>query len=120
MGTYPRKTILAVGVSLGALAAMTPAHAQSAPPPPSETGLQDIIVTAQKREQSLIKVPVSVTAITGDALQANRITSIMDLSAVAPNLTVRASPGGAQTPTVIMRGEFAAPSTPGSEKQVGY
>jgi iron complex outermembrane receptor protein len=119
MVTYPRKTILALGVSLGALAAVSPVQAQNAPAAANQTGLEDIIVTAQKREQSLIKVPVSVTALTASTIQANRITSFMDLSAVAPNLTVRASPGGGNVPTMVMRGEFSAPGTPGSEKQVG-
>ena len=132
MTAYSYKTFLALGVSFAALAAVAPASAQDTPPTPqAETstppaqpsdrgGLEEIIVTAQKREQNLMTVPVSVTALTAESIRANRITNVLDLSAIAPNLTVRSSPGGANTPTFVLRGEFAAPSTPGFEKQVGY
>ena len=41
---------------------------------PSGTQLQEIVVTAQKREQSINSVPITVTAVTGDALVARGIT----------------------------------------------
>ena len=51
--------------------------------------LGEIVVTAQKREQSLQDVPIAVTAVTAESLQANRIFSVNDLSGLAPGVTVK-------------------------------
>jgi iron complex outermembrane receptor protein len=50
--------------------------------------LEEIIVTAQKREQSLQDVPVSVTAITGDQIHEGGITGVMDVAMETPNFTM--------------------------------
>jgi len=50
--------------------------------------LEEIIVTAQKREQSLQDVPVSVTAITGDQIGEGGITGVMDVAMETPNFTM--------------------------------
>ena len=57
-------------------------------------GLEEIIVTAQKREQSVQDVPIAVTAVTQETLKANRIFTVNDLGSIAPGLTVRPSAGG--------------------------
>ena len=67
---------------------------------PSSSGLQEIVVTAQKREQGLQDVPVAITAITQDMLQANRVVSVTDLSGLAPNVTVRPV-GGCQPDPIL-------------------
>jgi iron complex outermembrane receptor protein len=82
------------------------------------SGLQEIIVTAQKREQSLQDVPIAVTAVTGESLAANRITNVTDLSAIAPGVTVRPSLGSSSIPTFSMRGVLSYGVVPGSDKQV--
>jgi iron complex outermembrane receptor protein len=121
---YSRKTILAIGVSLGALMTAAPAYAQDPPAPAPAAAsddsdrLQDIVVVAQKREQRLQDVPVAVTALTGKALEANRIVNVMDLSGAVPNLTARPSAGGGHQSTFVLRGEFASAATPGSETNV--
>jgi len=48
----------------------------------------EIIVTAQRREQNLIDVPIAVTALQGQFLQDRSITTIDNLSALAPGLLV--------------------------------
>jgi iron complex outermembrane receptor protein len=50
--------------------------------------LEDIVVTAQKREQNLQDVPVAVTAITADKLVNRNVTTVSDLPRLAPSLTV--------------------------------
>lgn len=69
----------------------------------SDEGLQDIVVTAQRREQSLQQVPVAVTALGTAALDQARITSIERLDGFAPNLTVAAQ-AAAATPVISIRG----------------
>jgi len=53
---------------------------------PAETGLGDIIVTAQKRSERLQNVPVAVTALAGQALQDANITDTKSLSVAVPSL----------------------------------
>jgi len=60
------------------------------------TELEEIIVYAQKTEQSLQDVGQSVSAIGGDLLEANRIFSINDLTNFVPNVTVGQSFGFSQ------------------------
>jgi iron complex outermembrane recepter protein len=79
--------------------------------------LQEIIVTAQKREQSSIDVPIAISVVTQEALQANRVTSVADLSGLAPNLDVRQSAGSAGIPAFSMRGITSYGVVPGSDKE---
>jgi len=100
-----------------AMAAWLPAsaHAQQAE---GTVGLEEIVVTAQKREQSMQDVPIAITAVTQESLQANRIYTVNDLSAIAPGLTVKPSAGGIQTPSFTMRGQVSFGVVAGSDKQV--
>ncbi len=52
------------------------------------SGLVDIVVTAQRREQSLQKVPIAVTALDSGALADLRVTNVERLSGFAPNLLI--------------------------------
>jgi iron complex outermembrane receptor protein len=81
-------------------------------------GLEEIVVTAQKREQSLQDVPIAVTAVTQENLQANRIYTVNDLSAIAPGVTVKPSAGGISTPSFTIRGQVSFGVVAGSDKQV--
>ncbi|HKX79330.1 MAG TPA: TonB-dependent receptor, partial [Novosphingobium sp.] len=85
---------------------------------PESFGVTDIIVTAQKREQSLQDVPIAITAVTQETLQVNRVTNVSDLNAIAPNLTVLTTAGGAGIPTFGMRGLVSAGSVSGQDKSV--
>ncbi len=80
--------------------------------------LDEVVVTAQKRAQSLQDVPISVTAVTPEALQTARVTNVTDLNALVPNLTVKAAAGGNGIPAFSMRGVVAYGTVPGSERQV--
>ncbi len=80
-------------------------------------GLQEIIVTAQKREQSLQDVPIAVTALGADSLEANRIANVVDLSGLAPGVSVRVSPGGSSIPIFAVRGQLSYGLVAGSDKQ---
>jgi iron complex outermembrane receptor protein len=95
------------------------AQAQQAPAEAANTGaLQEIVVTAQRREQKLQSVPISITALNAEALKANRIETVGDLNAVAPNLTVRLGAGGNQSPNYTLRGILGASSAAGQDKGV--
>ncbi|AIT81414.1 TonB-dependent receptor [Novosphingobium pentaromativorans] len=81
------------------------------------TGLNEIVVTAQKREQSLQDVPVAVTALTSEVLEVNRISNVADVSGLAPSTTIRTATGGTGLPTITIRGTPSTGLAPGSDKQ---
>ncbi len=50
--------------------------------------IEEIIVTATRREESLLDAPLSVTAISGDELQRQGVLDTLGLGAIVPNLTI--------------------------------
>ena len=52
-------------------------------------GLEEILVTAQRREQSLQDVPISVTALTGEVIAEGGFSDVEDMSFFVPNLFMR-------------------------------
>ena len=50
--------------------------------------LEEIVVTAQKREESLQTVPVTMQAFTGEQLDSFNILNVTDIAKLAPNLNV--------------------------------
>jgi iron complex outermembrane receptor protein len=63
--------------------------------------LEEILVTAQRREQSLQEVPISVVAITGQAIQQGGFSDVEDLAVFVPNLFMRDAFTGQ---SIIVRG----------------
>ncbi|MEL7028875.1 MAG: TonB-dependent receptor, partial [Pseudomonadota bacterium] len=59
----------------------------------AQTLTDEIIVTARKREENLQDVPISVTALTSQALQQQGITSIREVAELIPGLTFQESFG---------------------------
>lgn len=81
---------LIAGVSLLALLA-APAVAQEVSPEPemqTGSGIQDIVVTAQRREERSQTVPVAVTAFSPERLQDMNVTEAQDLYGSVPSLVV--------------------------------
>ena len=64
------------------------ARNMQAAPEAASIDSQDIVVTAQRREQSLLKVPLAITALSGEALENKGITSSAELASSVPNLQV--------------------------------
>jgi iron complex outermembrane receptor protein len=76
----------AVMVAMPALAQTTPAAAAQGAGP--EEGIQDIIVTAQRREESLQKAALAVSAVAGDTLTQASITQATDLTRLVPSIQI--------------------------------
>ncbi|KPF93228.1 TonB-dependent receptor [Novosphingobium sp. AAP83] len=57
-------------------------------PEQENAGLEEIIVTAQKREQNMQDVAVAVTALSGDTLTNRNVATVADLPRLAPSLTL--------------------------------
>ncbi len=84
----PMAVLLASGLAAG------PAHAQ----------LEEVIVTAQKREQSLQDTPISISAFNPELIDQLGISDIADISDYVPNALVEPSPAGTAGATVAIRG----------------
>jgi iron complex outermembrane receptor protein len=76
------------------------------PPPPAEErgGIQDIIVTAQRREQSQQDVPIAISAFTGDALLAQGAQNLLQLGNYVPNLVAQNNTGIGSANAYFLRG----------------
>jgi iron complex outermembrane recepter protein len=81
--------VLALGVLLTALGAGAPGltRAQATEAPASSTGLAEVVVTAERRTENLMQVPMSVTALSQAELDQKGLHNIDDLSRVAPGVT---------------------------------
>lgn len=71
-------------------APIQPSSAQSTTAAEQQPATDDIIVTAQRRDESLSKTPVAVAVLSSDTLAKANIVSEQDLRAATPGLTVRA------------------------------
>jgi iron complex outermembrane receptor protein len=79
--------------------------------------LPDIVVTAQRREQSLQKVPISVTAFTADNIAALTAESIGDLDTFTPGLTINDT--SVTQPSFTVRGVATDDFGIGTDPSVG-
>jgi iron complex outermembrane receptor protein len=98
------RLLLGASVSVLMCIAMgAPAFAQSAAGPKTTAGqpasLQEVVVTARKHAESLQRVPIAITAQTGQQLQQQNIREPADLGRIAPSLVAAV---GASTPTGVL------------------
>ena len=104
------RTVYLSSAALAALLAVQPAHAQQAPQAAAQSEAAtagetsgEIVVTAAKRSENLQSVPISVSAIGGDALAKSRITSVDSLVNKVANLQLTSTVGD-NTPIFALRG----------------
>ena len=98
--------LLSAATMLGGIALPSAALAQAdaAPAEAANEGNGEIVVTARRREESLIDVPISVTAISGDALTRTGAVDITALQDKAPNMTLQVARGSNSTLIAFIRG----------------
>ncbi|MDE2301155.1 MAG: TonB-dependent receptor [Sphingomonadales bacterium] len=118
-------SLVILGLPVAALAQAAPPAEDEAPPardePDSATGAangNEITVTATKREQLLLKVPVAVTVVTADTIEKAHIRDIEDISTLVPSLRVVDHQSTAQTAFYI-RGFGNGDNNVGVEPSVG-
>ena len=106
-------------VSVSALSLASPALAQSssAPAVDDQGGVPEIIVTAQRREESLQKVPLSIVAISGAELRNADIRDITRLEQTVPGLRIARS-GAAARPAI--RGVYTENISAASDPRIGF
>src|ERR1700733_8907268 len=120
MVAIPRKTTMAHGMLFStALSCCLPfanvgaADVPVTSPEDASEGLQEIVVTAERREENLSRVPISITAMSQKTIDDLHLESFSDLESVVPGLVIA-------TPTVFnpnnsdvaIRGIFSGGNAP--------
>jgi iron complex outermembrane receptor protein len=75
---YPQRTAVATAVSAALLATSLPVQSQQ---------VEEIVVTATKREESLQEVPLAITALTGSFTESVNLDDVKDLISFTPGIT---------------------------------
>jgi len=98
------KCELLCATAIGVILLVNPAVAQEGGPEAENAGFGEIVVTAQRREQKLQDVGVSVTAFTGENLRALGVGDSKDIAKVAPGVLFDSSAGGSVNALLTIRG----------------
>jgi iron complex outermembrane receptor protein len=112
---------LAVGWSAGELYGGPGAAASDVTPigMSSSATLEEIVVTAQRREENAQSVPIAITPITSEQLTARQINDVASLRNVAPNLDVAPGQANSLTATISIRGQVELSNVPTVDPPVG-
>ena len=93
------------------------ANAQATDAPVGDGSNGDIVVTAQRRSESVQKIPIAVSAIGGDALQARGAVDLTSVGASVPGLNVSEQVGQAR---LTLRGIGVDNISAGAESSVAF
>jgi len=115
------KQILATTVSVATFASfVAPADAQTeAAAPESRLQLEEVVVTARRREENLSKIPVSVAAFSSDQLVSKQILNTADLVKLTPGLNI-VTAGSNANPFVTIRGQSRGLAGAGAPGVITY
>lgn len=95
---HRRPAIKASFIAIAATLATAPAIAQD------DGGLEEIVVTAQRKSESLQDTPISIVAFSSTTLENKGIAGLSDLQTQVPNLQLTPFPNNATSPRVYIRG----------------
>ena len=95
-------------------ASAAPATAQE-----REATISEVVVTAQYREENVQKVAIAISAVGGDALQAQGVTGFKELGTRVPSLRFGSGVTGGEN-VITMRGLGSQNTTPGGDSPVAY
>ncbi|GHH19129.1 TonB-dependent receptor [Sphingomonas glacialis] len=110
---------LAGSTALPATAQTAPAPAPAAEPQADETASGEIVVTARRREETLLNVPIAVTAFSADRLEKTGAVDLTDIQNVTPNTTLKNARGTNSTLAAFIRGVGQQDPVPGFEAGIG-
>ena len=88
-----------------------PASAQDVPASTGAGALEEIVVTARRREENLLNVPIAVAVMSSTAIAASGVTDIRDLSKFTPGLFVQTQDGSGSDSRIQTRLTFRGLST---------
>ena len=85
----------------------------------SDTGLQEIVVTARRFSENLQNVPIAVSAISASTIETQNVTNLQDLNSFVPNFKISADRATSSTINVYIRGVGQSDPLWGNEPGVG-
>jgi iron complex outermembrane receptor protein len=105
---------------LSPVAAFAQGVASGAAPQPaaSSAGLEEIVVTAERREEKLSKVPIDISTFKADDLQASGISDAISLPLLVPTLVQARGPNADAYQTPFIRGVGSSSTQPGDDASV--
>ena len=109
---------LYAGVAFCAIIA-SPASAQNAAPAADVVSDGDIVVTARRREENLLQVPIAVTAFSAATLERTGAADLTDIQNTTPNTTLKDARGTNSTLAAFIRGVGQQDPVPGFEAGIG-
>jgi iron complex outermembrane receptor protein len=77
--------------------------------------VQEVVVTAERRSEKLSEIPISITAVTGTALEQAGISTTLDLGKVVPGFSMYVNGAYAQP---VIRGISSSSSSPGDSSNI--
>lgn len=101
MKKYDRKPFAGLLLPAAIVAAALP---QVASAQDKGRGIEEVIVTAQRRDENIQDVPVAVTAATGDMLVDAHIANVENINALSPSITFRKTNMASSTSNIQIRG----------------
>lgn len=109
-------SVSAVAIIVGAFCAVPAAAQQSA----ANLDANEIIVTARKREETSIAVPVILTAVGGAELTRRGVNGADSLARLVPGLTISEGGGTVQGGTIALRGVAGPDTNPFGDQAVSF
>ena len=85
----------------------------------AQSMLEEVIVTAQKREATLSDTPIAITALTSDQLNALGIVNQQDIANFTPSMSYQETAGGGEGNRIYLRGIGRETSSAGTEPGIG-
>jgi len=82
-------------------------------------GIEEVVVTARKREENVQTIPIAVSVQSGESLQQHQITNLYSLENVVPSLQTQATINQVGAPTFAIRGIGTSVFGPQVESSVG-
>lgn len=116
VSTLTRACASAASIAL-ATWSIAPAFAQDGATTTENIGVEEIVVTAERREQNLQDVPISATVLSADQIARRGVTSIADLQQVAPSVAINQVN---RSTYVNIRGVGIAQTSPSSSPGIAY
>lgn len=113
-----KKSLASLMVTSG-IAYCSPAFAQAEEANSEQSGLSEIVVTAQRRAERIQDVPIAISVVSGDQLDRQQVVEVRDLSRTTASLQFGPAGGGAQGGGGMIRGIGTFGFVKGSEAAVG-
>lgn len=115
MNSFKRFSTLALSAAISQLLASPTVLAQEQ----RSSGIEEVVVTAQKREQSLQDVPIAISAFGADQVETRGIADIEGLNGLAPNVRISKAPASATASQIAIRGSAQQNPAPYWDQPVG-